>query len=222
MWVDERDVEAHGAGAGVIRADGIVVVLEAEGHGLPVEDEGTADASTDWYSPALTAVCVPVGGDAGSGGQRPTLSEVVVDEVLPQEVVNARRSARVVHWGELHKEGAQDEGARRCQQDDGGADGPGAGLSRVRGRGGKREGRADAVDELARVGWGEEGLLLDVAYTAVADAVAGGDADDRDDGAGDIDELRGEMDGNDGLEVEIEEGLVLVGAAGVEVELEGD
>ena len=30
------------------------------------------------------------------------------------------------------------------------------------------------------------------------------------------------MDGDDGLEVEIEEGLVLVGTAGVPVELEGD
>ena len=72
------------------------------------------------------------------------------------------------------------------------------------------------------MGGGEEGLLHDVADSAVADAVAGGDADDGDDGAGDVGELGGEVDGDDGLEVEVEEGLVLIGAVGVEVELEGD
>jgi len=32
----------------------------------------------------------------------------------------------------------------------------------------------------------------------------------------------GEMDGDDGLDVEVEEGLILIGTAAVEVELEGD
>jgi hypothetical protein len=72
------------------------------------------------------------------------------------------------------------------------------------------------------MGGREEGLLHDVADAAVAYAVAGGDADNGDDGAGDVDELGGEVDGDDGLEVEVEEGLVLIGSVGIEVELEGD
>ena len=70
--------------------------------------------------------------------------------------------------------------------------------------------------------WGKEGLQLDVAYSAVADAVAGGDADNGDDGAGDEGPVVGEVDGDDGLEVKVEEGLVLIGAAAIEVELEGN
>jgi hypothetical protein len=72
------------------------------------------------------------------------------------------------------------------------------------------------------MGGREEGLLLDIADSAVADAGGRGDADDGDDGAGDVDEFGSEMDRDDGLEVEIEEGLIAVGAAGVEVELEAD
>lgn len=64
--------------------------------------------------------------------------------------------------------------------------------------------------------------MLDIAYSAVADAVASGDADNGDDGSGDEGPVVGEVNGDDGLEVEVEEGLVLVGAAAVEVELEGN
>jgi hypothetical protein len=49
-----------------------------------------------------------------------------------------------------------------------------------------------------------------------------GDADDGDDGAGDVGPLWRDVDRDDGLGVEIEEGLIYEGAAGVEVELEGD
>jgi hypothetical protein len=69
---------------------------------------------------------------------------------------------------------------------------------------------------------GEEGLLLHVAYSAIADAVTYGDAYDRDDGSADVGPFRTEMDWDDWPEVQIEEGLVLVGAATVEVELERD
>jgi len=72
------------------------------------------------------------------------------------------------------------------------------------------------------MGGGKKGLLLDVAYSAVADAVSSRDADDGDDGSGDESPVVGEVNGDDGLEVEVEEGLILVGAAAVKVELEGD
>ena len=90
MWVDEHDVETQGGGVGAVRTDGVVVVLETEGHWLPLEDEGAADASADGDGPFLSGFDVPVGGDAGCGGEGPSFAEVVIDEVLPEEVVGLR------------------------------------------------------------------------------------------------------------------------------------
>jgi len=112
---DEVDGEAQGGGVGVIGADWVVVVLEAEGHGLAVEDEGAADASAGGDGPALVSGGVPVGGDARGGGDGPSFAEVVVDEVLPKKEVGAWGAVGVGHGGELDEERAEDEGAGRCQ-----------------------------------------------------------------------------------------------------------
>ena len=111
LGVDEDDIEADGGRGCVIGADGGVVVLEAEGHGLLVEDEGAAYSSSVGDGPLLAGVDVPVGGDAGSGGEGPSFAEVVVDEVLPEEVVDPGFAAGVGHGGELDEEGAEDERA---------------------------------------------------------------------------------------------------------------
>jgi hypothetical protein len=97
LRVDKCDGKAQGGGVRSIGVDGVVVVLEAERHGLAIEDEGAADASTDGNGPASAAHGVPVCGDAGSGAESPAFTEVVVDEVLPEEVVDARRAVGVGH-----------------------------------------------------------------------------------------------------------------------------
>ncbi|HEY6414139.1 MAG TPA: hypothetical protein VIX42_10650 [Edaphobacter sp.] len=50
---------------------------------------------------------------------------------------------------------------------------------------------------------------LDDAYSGIADTVPGGDAVDGKDVSGDVGPFVSEMDGDDGLEVEVEEGLIL-------------
>lgn len=154
MGVNEGDVEAQGGGVGAVGADGVVVVLEAEGHGLALEDEGAADASADGYGPALAAGGVPVGGDAGGGAEGPSFAEVVVNKVLPEKVVGAWGAVGVRQGRELDEEGAEDPGARGGEKDDGGSHGPSACFGWICGGGGEGEGRTNSPDDLAGVRWG--------------------------------------------------------------------
>ena len=110
MGEDEGDDETEGRRVGVIGADGVVVVLEAEGHGLAGKDEGAADASADGNRPALVSASVPVGGDAGGSGESPSFAEVVVNKVLPEEEIGARGAIGVRHGRKLDEERAEDEG----------------------------------------------------------------------------------------------------------------
>jgi hypothetical protein len=218
---DERDCEAQCGGVGGIGAYGVVVVLEAQRHGLTVEDECAADSAASGNGPALATRGIPVGGDAGGGGEGPAFAEVVVNEVLPEQEIGPWGTVGVCHWRELDKERAKDEGAGSCQYDYGWPCCPGASFGWVCGGSGEGEGWANAPDDLSGMSWGEESLCLNIAYSAVADAVACRDAVNWHDRSGNEGPVWSDVDGYDGLEVQIEEGLVLIGSAAIEVELKG-
>ena len=75
--------------------DSIAVRLNADVHGLHSQFHDSSDAATEWDRPHATAGSggVPVGGDDGLRGQKPTLFHVVVDEVLEKHLVDVGTAA---------------------------------------------------------------------------------------------------------------------------------